>query len=306
MENNCTILVNSSDAYSDTWHPFFLLFKKYWSDCPFEIVLNTECMKYEDRELKVRNLNLYEQGEKSNYGERMLKALRAIGTKYVLIFLDDFFLRRTVKTENIIFLINEMEKNNKIVTFTFEANENSTNVDDKKYKDYLLKDQCSEWKFNLQCALWRRDELMSLIRPHETPWSLERMGTIRAFRNANYFYVLKKQEQSPIDYGKTPGLTWGIIRGKWVKENVMNFFEKNGIEVDYEKRGFFESGILEQNKGREPIDLINTIKSLGIQDALNMFLWRGVRFVKSRLGLRYFASYTDYRRAKLKKNSHFL
>ena len=35
------VVVSSCDAYSDAWKPFFKLFFKYWSDCPFPIYLVT-------------------------------------------------------------------------------------------------------------------------------------------------------------------------------------------------------------------------------------------------------------------------
>ena len=47
MKNKCIVLVNSCDAYSDTWYPFFKLLKKYWPNREFPVFLNTESKKYE-------------------------------------------------------------------------------------------------------------------------------------------------------------------------------------------------------------------------------------------------------------------
>ena len=35
-----TIFVNTSDNFEDCWEPFFKLFKLYWPDCPYPIVLS--------------------------------------------------------------------------------------------------------------------------------------------------------------------------------------------------------------------------------------------------------------------------
>ncbi len=42
MNANCTILVTSCDAYRDIERPFLTLFRRYWPDCPFELVVNGE------------------------------------------------------------------------------------------------------------------------------------------------------------------------------------------------------------------------------------------------------------------------
>lgn len=303
MVRNCTILINSSDKYCDTWMPFFKLFKKNWPDCPYPIILNTESMSYCDQKLEVKCLNIYRPNEKSDYGERLLRHLSEIKTEYVIMLLDDFFLRSQVRTEKLEFLIDEMDKHPDIATFSFEAINDSDNIDDGVYGDYVLRNQCCEWKFNLQGALWRKDVLVSLIKPHENPWDLERMGTIRAFDCADKFYALKKQEQSPIDYGKKSGLTWGIVRGKWVESSVVDLFRENGIEVDFQERGFLQPEDLKNNHGREKIDFLKMLKSLGATGTLDLLLWRGGRFIRSRTGMRYYSSYTDYRGAKLKNKA---
>jgi hypothetical protein len=72
MKNNnfCTIIVNSCDAYDDTWYPFFKLLKKYWPNCKFPIVLNTETKKFEYEGLDIKVINLpkkYQKRKDKNY-----------------------------------------------------------------------------------------------------------------------------------------------------------------------------------------------------------------------------------------------
>ena len=42
-----TVLVNSTDAFSDCWTPFFTLLGKYWPTAPRPIVLNTETLSFD-------------------------------------------------------------------------------------------------------------------------------------------------------------------------------------------------------------------------------------------------------------------
>ncbi|MFM9834618.1 MAG: hypothetical protein ACKVOA_00770, partial [Methylophilaceae bacterium] len=51
--NDLTIFVNTSDSFEDCWHPFFSLFARYWPNCPYPIVLNTETKDYSFKGLNI-------------------------------------------------------------------------------------------------------------------------------------------------------------------------------------------------------------------------------------------------------------
>lgn len=43
-----TLMICSSDAYSDLWDPFFLLLERYWPQAKnYPVILNTESKVYE-------------------------------------------------------------------------------------------------------------------------------------------------------------------------------------------------------------------------------------------------------------------
>ena len=51
FDKNLTILVTSCDKYSDLWIPFIKLFRKFWSDCPYKLVLISEsiiCKEFDE------------------------------------------------------------------------------------------------------------------------------------------------------------------------------------------------------------------------------------------------------------------
>ena len=57
MSNEITVLVNSCDEYSEIWDVFFTLFKKYWPQCEYPIVLNTESKSYSFDGLDITTYN---------------------------------------------------------------------------------------------------------------------------------------------------------------------------------------------------------------------------------------------------------
>ena len=292
----CTVLVCSCDAYSDCWEPFFTLLKKYWNNCPYDIVLNTESKAFTMDGLNIVCHQYYRAGETVPYGERLLRHLCAIETPYVLIMMDDFFLRKKVDGEKIEFCINELRAHSDIAVFSFESAKDTMNRDDGVYGDFILRPQCGEYKVNFQGGVWNKAALISLIRPHESPWETETKGSIRSFETNHRFYTLKDISLTPIDYGKKSGLTWGIVRGKWVYEDIVPLFEKHQITVDYSSRGFFDVNNFEDITVVKDRSFYRDIRSFGFWYWTRMKCWRTVHIVQKLLPLPYDVDYVAYRR----------
>ena len=92
---DCTVLVASCDAYADVVGPFATLKQKYWPDCPFETVLVTETAPAAplpgiDRVLAC--------GSGGTWCSRLVKALDALETPYVLMLCEDYYLEAPVDT----------------------------------------------------------------------------------------------------------------------------------------------------------------------------------------------------------------
>lgn len=297
---DCTVLVCSSDKYADCWDPFFTLFKKYWSECPYDIVLNTESKAFEMDGLDIICYQFYTENEKVPYGERLLRHLKTIKTPNVIILMDDFFLRKKVDSEKVIQYAHELSVNTDIAVFSFDSIKDEMNIDDGKYNDFILRPQCGEYKLNFQGGVWRKSSLISLIRAHESPWEIEIKGSIRSFEIKQRFYTLKDISLSPIDYGKKKGLTWGIVRGKWVYDDVVPLFEEHQIMVDFSQRGFFDKLNYEDIAAVKRNSIFRDVQSYGIRYCGRMASWRMIHIVQKLLHLPYDIDYVLYRRRKEK------
>ena len=235
-ENKCTILVNSCDSYEDLWNPFFTLFKKFYPNCPYEIILNTETKHYEHDGLKIKTFGMH-QGEK-RWGKRFLDHFYKVGTKYVLIMLDDFFIRDYVKQDVIDRCIELMDEDPMISCFQFNTVEDKNNVTYDKYPIFDLRPKEGLYKLAFQPGVWRVSDLKRYIFPEESPWDIEEYANIRTYVLDNKFLTLKADAEPVFDYGfKLDGM--GVYRGKWVEHDVRPVFEANGIDVDFSKRGFY-------------------------------------------------------------------
>lgn len=227
----CSVLVNTCDKYEDAWYPFFELIKKYWNQCSFPLYLNTESKSYSHPGLDIEVLNVHE--DRCLWGKRIKGCLARIDTPYVLLLLEDFFLQNEVDVTELSRCLEIMESDNKIVAIYFKHT-TGFNTPAAKYPRYILMSDNKNCKLNLQAALWRKKELMSLISDDDSPWTFETDGYTRVKSN-QLFLCSKSGTHTNMSNCVFPYLTdrrlgYGIWAGKWLWNND-KLFEKNGIQI---------------------------------------------------------------------------
>ena len=236
IKDKCTFLLSSYDGGEDCWEGFFMCLRDQWPQMDMPIVLNTESKTYSFPGYRITTYGLH-CDKKYSWGKRLLDTLEKINTKYVLIFLEDFWLNKPV--DDIFFrrTVKWMDENPDIASFSYYPCLPGTNIDDGLFERFELRPQKCEYRLNAQAAIWRRDRLIRFIRPHEDAWEWEIFGSERASRYPDRFYVLK--EGSPLVFSYGNNLRGCIIhRGKWNKEEVMPLVEKYDLKIDFSVRGF--------------------------------------------------------------------
>lgn len=239
LGENVTIVIHSCDAYDDLWEPFFTLLHRYWPDIPCRILLNTETKDYSFPGLEIECV--HPSSPNVPYGQRLMEAVQKVKTKYVLPMLDDFFLRQPVHTEQIRDIINRMEADTDIVYFDCDFVDSlRPELEADRYPGYRRLPKGNAYLLNMQAAIWRTERYLHYWRPDVTPWEWE--------LNCNYgiplwstdkFYAVTKPGNGFLDYGfNLDGM--GVFRGKWVMEDVEPLFQKEGITVDFSKRGAYD------------------------------------------------------------------
>ena len=300
LKNNLTILVCSCDNYEDLWNPFFTLLKKYWpsvSDIP--IVLNTESKNFVFDGL---NITCNHSFAEKRYGKRMLNTLSNIKTKYVLLLLDDFFLRKSVSEEKLCQILDWMENDKDIAYFNCENSYTYTSYEVNKYPGFKRLPPANDFTLNMQAAIWRTKILKEFWRPSASPWEWETIYNPLILEHPNYkFYCTTKYENSFLDYGHYAyGDVWGVFRGKWVMSDVESLFKKENINVDYSIRGVYkENNVIEHINGNVPPnkDYANThLKNSTIKSFSDVLL-RLKKFceIRSPLELPLYIFYETYR-----------
>ncbi len=237
-----TVLVNSCDAYEDCWQPFFSLLKRYWPDLDAPVVLNTETKSFSIEGLTIRSEGVGSADGKTAmpWAARLARVLGTLDTEFVLMTLDDFFIRQPVNTAVISEITGTMRQENighvmlSAPHSPFFRTGHSILVD---------KGQRSPYRVSLQVGLWRPGCLMRYLRMHENPWQTEIYGTKRSWRAKERFCALDPRYVASEGLPMTYDDTGGLARGRWYREKVEDLFRENSIVVDFDKRGWYRPGI---------------------------------------------------------------
>lgn len=236
-QSRVTLLVNSCDAYADLWQPFFTLLKRYFVPLPDEILLNTETKEFHLDGVKLRCVH----SNAPTYGERMTEALKQVKTEYTLLLLDDFFLRQPVDIGRLEDIVRWMDADRDIAYFNSDVTEAVCNLEVGRYPGYRRLPAGNRYTLNLQAAVWRTEKFAEYWQHKVSPWDWEeRCNVLTAAHPRDKFYCVVNEEARFLDYGYRKGQWMGICHGKWVEADVVPLFAKEGIQVDFAKRGFVD------------------------------------------------------------------
>lgn len=237
-----TLLVNSTDSFSDCWIPFFTLFAKYWPDPKPPIVLNTEHAEFAFPGLDIRCSKVGDapSGGARTWSECLNVCLQSIKTDQVLYVQEDYFLEGPVRTEWIDAASEQLVLHDAACMRLAET-DGSGPWSDTGLPWLWKVDRSARYLVSLQAGMWSRAALGSILRAHETAWDFELLGSRRAARHGLNVYCLSRdqfaEEKRAVPYTPT-----GVTMGRWNEAVVVPLFARHGIEVDFSKRGFHVAG----------------------------------------------------------------
>lgn len=217
--SDCTVLVASCDKYADLLRPFSILWGKFWRDCPFETVLVTETAPVDglcfDRVVAC--------GSGMNWASRLVRALDGISTPYVLLLCDDYFLEAPVDTALILRRLNQIRTLG-AVNLRLIPNPKSGQKRDDGLMEYPKN---TAYCISTLAGLWNREFLRDLARPVASIWEFERYGSFSLEKEMRPILAACQREFPFVD---------AVHKGCWEPFGV-KVCQKNGIEVDFSKRG---------------------------------------------------------------------
>ena len=245
MNNKISVIYCTCDKYERLWAGFFGLWCKYWPDFDASIIINTESKSFSFPGLDIKRPNVEIMG--ATWSERLYASLESVDTPYVLLTLDDFYIKNPVDTDTLGMCIKQLDVDPNAMLFTFgwQPGKNKACAFSDKFEERA---RFAPYRVNAQIALWRVSYLKRIIKLYENPWQFELNGSFRSSLYGGKLYSLKKDAPLVFDYD------WGflIVRGQLNRE-VADYFEQNEnirfgdsiSEIDiaaYRKRGEKRNG----------------------------------------------------------------
>ncbi|KKL18243.1 hypothetical protein LCGC14_2477450, partial [marine sediment metagenome] len=263
MNNKVVIVVGAVDKYSAAWPIFAHGFKKYWPDCPWEIVAITNEKDFPiGRTIKI--------GKDRSWGETVRKGLEKINSDVILWVMEDYFVSGPVKGQ-IMENYAQLLLDNKVDHIrilppavglseggtqdpTIECKckyENIPNEADKYltrqlgFKENLIENlwifkDDAEYRASLATSLWRKDKFLEWIEDGMTPWQFEHDAGIKSRGNDRHLCCVRDDvlcwpwRTNPYPNGKCSP----IRKGQWTgaaHEYVK--YEKLDIDLQWHPNG---------------------------------------------------------------------
>ena len=217
------ILVLSCDKNEDIFEPFYKCMEKYYPNHP-EIIYATETIKNPYYKTICKDIPF------DLWTKRIRETLKDVEDNHILILMDDCFIRNKVDEERIKYVDSILGRN--MAYFNFEKSFDS--LDTKcEYKGFKKKNIKGIAINSIMCGMWQKDKLIDALNITCQPWEIERLNI--AFNDEYYINA----EDFIIDFGYRFQHPFAITKGKWCKE-IVPFFEKEGITMDYSTRGFYD------------------------------------------------------------------
>jgi hypothetical protein len=214
------VLVPSCDAYADLWRPFWTLFWRHWPECPFPAYLGSDGALFHDP----RVTTLPTSGGRL-WTKCVREQLRSIDATYVLVMLDDFFMRSRVNASDVTACLDAADALGASMIRLVPRPGPDVPVDGYPNLGRILPG--APYCVSTQGAIWRREALLDLLREDESIWEFEMRGSERSAGMADGFYAVYR-----------PVLTYGhhvVQRGQWFPWEARRFGRMN-IGCDFSRR----------------------------------------------------------------------
>ncbi len=231
MSNDIALFVASCDKYRSAWYPFFELIKMYWPGHPDKIYLSTETHSYRCLGLNIITLNA---PDNIPWSQRIIEALQRIPEKYVIFTLEDFFLLGNVDNQAISRCKNWMDEDASIVECRLSTYATIHEGEQYQGSDFRICPPNHSYRIDTQVAVWRKDFLISILDPSESPWQFETQGSIRSMSLSEKLLWFSPKDEDDIatmifPYYNGHQQGYGIGWGKWRPKN-RQWFKENGID----------------------------------------------------------------------------
>jgi len=248
-----TIIVLSSDGYSDCWVPFFNLLKKNFPEIEkHRLILSTNTKSFNYSGL---NIETIAHGKDVAWSERLKLSLEKATTDTVLILVEDLFLRSKIDHAMFNEFLLLMNDSNKIDHIRLLSTRDRTRTKKSELKNLDEIEQKTKLRFVYLPGLWKKKTLLKYLVDYESIFVSERLGDIRSWIYNHKFYTVtsERTDNEQQFYDCRP--SGALLKGKWQKW-IIPFLKENEIDIDFSKRGFVTDEFIKATRKKSKLDML--------------------------------------------------
>lgn len=232
-------------------------FRKYWGDCPYKRYIATNELAPSFEGFVTLRL-----GKDRSWSDNLSKALDLIAEPYVLLFLEDLMLLSRVDSR-LLSRAMEWVRDNRPQQLKLNATERA----DERVNDIIGRArEGAIYRTSTVLSLWKRDVLLSLLRPGESAWQFEIDGSSRSDAFPGFYST----------YRDCFPVVNSVIKGSW-RRRAVRALAARGIEVDLAARARLTAGAELGFLLREMRSRLFKLVPMGYRRRFRLFLLQGHR-----------------------------
>ncbi len=195
------IFVTTSDKYLKALRPFAYLLNKYWVPNPQVIVGGFEPPDFKlPKNFFFQTLGPQERYPLQKWSNGLHKLITSYPYDIFCLMLEDYWIIRPVDVEVVETLYRYMVQFAYVIRMDLTADRQFAG----EIEDYdvigadidLVKSKpFSPYHMSLMTAIWRKKHFLNILRPDETPWQLEMVGTERLSEMEDEILVLGTKQR---------------------------------------------------------------------------------------------------------------
>ena len=230
IKDKMAMLVLSCDKYSDVWDDFFNLKERFWPDCPFDWYIVTESLDYQRN-----HVSSIKCGKELNWAGRFRKAVQTVGTPYIGLYLEDYFIQAPIDNARILSFLELMEKDK--VSFLNLGNVFHHIIhqpNPEYYKEHLMIiPQHLRYGIDTAAAIWDKGFLLEKLGTEDySAWKFECDRCDEAASEKGLGGLILCDDQLSFNVSEIPVIIQGVIYPAAIKF----FREKVGYEIQSKRK----------------------------------------------------------------------
>ena len=210
------VVVITCKRFEQVWDPFFILFRRYWPDCPYKTYMITDFGQYDSVENITINADL-------GFASNLAYGLKKIPEDNIIYFQEDYLATDPFNNEKIMGFVKCLQDKN-LGCLRLAPCPGPT-APWPHNKDLGILQPGDAYRVSTQTAIWSKETLLSLLVPGETGGDFEIKGTRRSTSLSKPFLSVWRG-QTP-----TPYFITAVVRGEW-QEGALELLKKENISTD--------------------------------------------------------------------------